>query len=216
MEFFFLSIPGVLALFVSALLLWRSFSGGRGQNSGDERAARAEADRIIRGAEKRASDIFNDSEALHERISERFETLVKEFLDAEIARLSSAAERLSVEYENLSQEARGTYMRVMDEVSKKVSDEARRGITQFEDFVRGEMARYERLTDQGLEEWRRTMQVEVEKKKTAALLRVEKSIYRILFFVSKEVLGHAIDLEEHQALVIRALEDAKRQGFFDI
>ena len=78
------------------------------------------------------------------------------------------------------------------------------------------MARYERLTDQGLEEWRRTLKEEIEKKKEIGLKRVEESIYRILFFVSKEVLGKSINLEDHQDLVVRALDDAKRQGFFDI
>jgi uncharacterized protein YukE len=219
MESLFLALPGFLALLVSALLLWRLNAIASSQpGESRERIAQAqrEAQELVRDAQKHAQDILRQTEQFRDRMTDEFEKSTKAFYASETDRLSKAAAQLSIEYQNLAEEARGAYVRVLDDVTKSVSLEARRAVSEFQNFVRIEMARYERLTDQGLEEWRRTLQSEIEKKREAALKRIEESVYRILFFVSKEVLGHALDLEEHQALVIRALEDAKRQGFFDL
>ena len=225
MEVFLSSLSGILAFLGASLSFLAVFFIMRSRNidhaSASLRArdtlsrAREDADEIIREAESRAEEIVNGAQLLRGRAEERFERAMEGFLERESKRLAAAGEKLFGEYGGIAEETRGAYARVIEEVSKSVSEEARRGISELEEFIKNEMVRYERLTDRGLEEWRRTIEAEIEKKKEAGLKRVEESIYRILFFVSKEVLGRAINLEEHQALVVRALDDAKRQGFFD-
>lgn len=215
MESFLLTVPGFLALLVSAFLVWRVGQHPRGAN-GVSRETEEEARRIIAEAHAQSEEILKDSSRFRERMEQVFEERAQSLYAEEATRLAQATQGITVEYHTLAEEARGAYVRVLDEVTKNVSEEARNATAQFTEFIRNEMARYERLTDHGLEEWRRTLQSEIEKKKEVALKRVEESIYRILYFVSKEVLGKTIDLEEHQALVIRALDDARRQGFFDL
>lgn len=226
MEFFLSSLSGILAFlgaFLSFLVVFFILRSPAPGEDGETRArsaralasAHERAEAIIRSAEARAEKISVDAELFNRRVQERLERALDEFLKRESERLAAAGEKLLGGYDDLARESRGAYARVIEGVSKSVSEEARRGIAGFEEFVKQEMVRYERLTDRGLEEWRRTIEEEIAKKKEAGLKRVEESIYRILFFVSKEVLGHAINLEEHQELVIRALDDAKRQGFFD-
>ena len=226
MEFFLSSLSGVLAFLGASLSFLAAFFIMRSRRADPDSAslraqdilsrAKQDADEIIREAESRAEEIMNGAQSLRDRAGERLERAMEGFLERESKRLAAAGEKLFGEYEGIAEETRGAYARVIEEVSKSVSEEARRGILELEEFIKSEMVRYERLTDRGLEEWRRTIEAEIEKKKEAGLKRVEESIYRILFFVSKEVLGRAINLEEHQALVVRALDDAKRQGFFDI
>ena len=218
MELFFLSLPGFLALILSGFLVWRMSSFFRSVESTKEIAAPQgpRVGDVSRSREIETADIMAKSKALNERIEKAFEEAVQKFLNEEAKHLFEVTDRLAREYQNLAQDSEGAYSRVIGEASKAISDEARKTTLIFSEFVKGEMARYERLTDQGLEEWRRTLKEEIEKKKEIGLKRVEESIYRILFFVSKEVLGKSINLEDHQDLVVRALDDAKRQGFFDI
>ena len=46
--------------------------------------------------------------------------------------------------------------------------------------------------------------------------KVEESLYALLAIISARILGNAFNLESHQSLVMRVLEDAKREGFFDL
>ena len=218
MELFFLSLPGFLALILSGFLVWRMSSFFRSVESTKEIVIPQgpRVGDISRSREIETVDIMAKSEALNKRIEKALEEAVQKFLNEEAKHLFEVTDRLAREYQNLAQDSEGAYSRVIGEASKAISDEARKTTLIFSEFVKGEMARYERLTDQGLEEWRRTLKEEIEKKKEIGLKRVEESIYRILFFVSKEVLGKSINLEDHQDLVVRALDDAKRQGFFDI
>ncbi|TSC66550.1 MAG: hypothetical protein CEO22_28 [Candidatus Berkelbacteria bacterium Gr01-1014_85] len=218
MELFFLSLPGFLALILSGFLVWRVSAFFRYTRNQERTAASVNprSGDSTRSGEIEMHDIMARSDALNQRIEKAFQEAVQKFLNEEAKHLFEVTDRLAREYQNLAEDSQGTYTRVIDEASKMISDEARKATAAFSEFVKGEMARYERLTDQGLEEWRRTLKEEIEKKKEIGLKRVEESIYRILFFVSTEVLGKSIDLEGHQELVVRALDDAKRQGFFDI
>jgi len=56
---------------------------------------------------------------------------------------------------------------------------------------------------------------EVEKYKLARLRQVDESIVMILKEVARKVLSKEINMEEHEKLVMKALEEAKRQGVFE-
>ena len=58
-------------------------------------------------------------------------------------------------------------------------------------------------------------EAEVENYKKERLKQVEDSLILILENVSRKVLAKEITAEEHAKLVIKALEEAKRQGIFD-
>ncbi len=210
---------GFSAFLLGLSLVWYVSSRKEGQQSqqSSEAILRAEeiAEKKIRDAEERAQTILDGAESLRDRIEQEFRDALGSFFDAETRNISAVIKELSRTYEERAKEIEGAYATLIDDVSKQVSASAERAVSEFKGFVKTEMSRYERLTDQGLEEWRRALEAEIEKKKKLAVRRIEESMYRILFFVSKEVLGKAIDSEEHQSLIIRALDDAKREGFFD-
>lgn len=58
------------------------------------------------------------------------------------------------------------------------------------------------------------LQKELEKYKRDQLARVDHEITQIVFAAAREVLGRAISLSEHEDLVSKALDRAKRDQFF--
>ena len=56
---------------------------------------------------------------------------------------------------------------------------------------------------------------EIEEHQEKVLKRINESMYAILLRVSREVLGHALGLEDHQDLILKSLANAKKEGFFD-
>jgi ribosomal protein S10 len=58
------------------------------------------------------------------------------------------------------------------------------------------------------------IKVELDEYKRTELDKINENIYEILARTSETVLGRAVDLDLHQELVIKGLEQAKRDGVF--
>ena len=56
---------------------------------------------------------------------------------------------------------------------------------------------------------------EVQEYKSARLKQIEESLVYILENIAKRVLVKEISQDEHEKLVLKALEEAKRQGIFN-
>lgn len=59
------------------------------------------------------------------------------------------------------------------------------------------------------------MEKELEEYRKARLEQTDKMVVRIIQTVSQELIGKTISMEDHQKLVIEALEKAKKQGAFE-
>ena len=76
--------------------------------------------------------------------------------------------------------------------------------------------RYEGALHEQIQAGFMSTQKEISDYKRESLRKVEDAIYRILNLVSKSILGKALSLEDQQDLVVRALDEAKKQGFFEL
>lgn len=134
-------------------------------------------------------DIKQDIEEHANRLSEKLVMeLVGEF------RKSFADE--SARFSKLLMEAANEQIRSMGEYTKdaqkQISSEAQMVAARFVDSAHDEIEQYKRVQ----------------------MLRVDEQIPKIIESVSKEVLNKAINLNEHQDLVMAALERAKADGIF--
>ena len=103
----------------------------------------------------------------------------------------------------------------MDALYQHLTDRARESTERFEKFMQDEVAQFEGIAKFQFERLQSSVVTEVESYKQDLIKRVERSIFRIIYLVSTNVLGKTIDLEGHRELVIKALEEAKREGFFE-
>jgi len=55
----------------------------------------------------------------------------------------------------------------------------------------------------------------IDEKKREQIKEIEKNIYKILNDVAKKTLGKTIDFSTHEELVMKALEKAKKENFFE-
>jgi F0F1-type ATP synthase membrane subunit b/b' len=60
------------------------------------------------------------------------------------------------------------------------------------------------------------LQSDIESYKLTRLKQLDNSIFQIIEMVSKKVLAKEISAEEHEKLVIKALEEAKRQEMLEV
>ncbi|KKU06277.1 MAG: hypothetical protein UX07_C0003G0008 [Parcubacteria group bacterium GW2011_GWA2_45_30] len=177
--------------------------------------AREESLAIIGKAHQASANILKESAVSREGFQKEFEKVVREFSRGETERLLKLSEGFSKSYQASTDEARKTYLKNMDALYQHLTDRARESTERFEKFMQDEVAQFEGIAKFQFERLQSSVVTEVESYKQDLIKRVERSIFRIIYLVSTNVLGKTIDLEGHRELVIKALEEAKREGFFE-
>ncbi len=94
-----------------------------------------------------------------------------------------------------------------DEMAKKLSQEFLNNLQQQTMATANQKDDY---TKRELE----TIKTELQDYKTQQLANIEANIYEILARASEAVIGQAVSFDLHQDLIIKALEQAKREGVF--
>lgn len=58
------------------------------------------------------------------------------------------------------------------------------------------------------------VKAEIERYKESQKVAIDAKVHEVIVTVTKEVLGKSIDTRAHEDLILKALEDAKRQNLF--
>ncbi|MDO8488112.1 MAG: hypothetical protein Q7S31_02230 [bacterium] len=126
----------------------------------------------------------------------------------------SATESKSKLEENLS-EISATNMRefknILQTISKTVEGDALKEIEEFKKALELETIQSQKTVAAKMQQNYDQAKAEVEKYKQAQMAQAEAKIDQIVSEVVKDIIGRVIPLEEHQKLIIAALEKAKKQ-----
>lgn len=176
--------------------------------------ARRDAAATVQGADKKAAQILNEAELLKRDAVKELRAAFDELSKKEREHLEKTGREFVLAQQNMAGESKKAYVKTVESAAHRIGEDARTTIHEFQKFLREEIARYQSVTDKRIEEWHTKAQQEIDDYKKQALSKIDESIYKIISSVSKRVIGEALDLESHQSFVIKALEEAKREGFF--
>lgn len=176
--------------------------------------AHREALRIAKKSNEEAESILKFSHLFRAEAEKKFAGTLEEFSLREAERLSKVAQDLLVAYRTALENSKTKYLGNIEKSSEILTQEAREGVHALLTFLKGEIARYMKITDSEIVEARRTVARDLSAYREDKLKKVNESIYEILLLVSQEVFGHALKIEEHEELILRALEEAKKEGVF--
>ncbi len=178
--------------------------------------ARQEAQHILLKANERAAELLRNADFVKSGAEKEIEQALRKFSQEEINRLTETYQQLTGSYRVMAEEANRSYLKSMEVASQQLFKDSQESTGQFRSLLQEEITRFHTAIDQRLSGWLSGAQQEIDTYKKARLHQVDDAIFRILYIVSEQVLGKAIDIEKHQVLVMHALEGAKREGFFRI
>ena len=176
--------------------------------------AHREALRITKKSNEEAESILGISNSFRMEAEKKFASTLEEFSVREAGLLSKAAQDLLMAYRTTLENSKTTYLGNIEKSSEILTPEARQGVNDLLTFLKSEIARYMKITDSEIVEARRTIARDLSLYREDKLKKINESIYEIILLVSQEVLGHALKIEEHEELVLQALEEAKKEGLF--
>lgn len=163
--------------------------------------AQQEARRVIQEASNKASDILKESRYLSDK--------VKTTLEADLSRLPQAQEDIYRQvFKKVGDEAIGILQRVAEDMKMQAQQQTRDfGLTlqkqaelSQEDVKKSIDSVYEHLEE------------DVNKYKSQRFAQIDRAVHRVIEDIVREVLGRAISAQEHEQLILQALDEARRSN----
>ena len=165
---------------------------------------------------KKATELLKQAQTIKETVSADFSEALRVLSQKEDERVGEVAGDLIRIYRAMMESMREQYGTIIRATAKEMGDSGQQSIRQLHELLKDQTTRYEGVLKQQIQEGFMSAQKEISSYKHESLRKVEEAIYRILNLVSKSIIGKVLSLEDQQDLVIRALNEAKQEGFFEL
>ena len=176
--------------------------------------ARIKAVKIIDDANNQALDIISKITLSTNVTSESFKENLSRVSSAQIKEFEKATSDFTALYSQILQDLKTKNIEVFQNVSKDIEVDTMKEIRSFKESM-------QKLTVLSQKEARRKIDAnyeaskkEIENYEKEELKKIDSGIYELLEKISKLVLGKALSLADHEDLIEKALEKAKKEGVF--
>lgn len=178
--------------------------------------ARDEASRITQHAAKQSAEIITHANDAIAGARGEISEAIRATIAYQTAEVTHESQDLLKGYKEMTGGMKKEYADTLQKASKAIIDEAHDVISEFQKFFKEKTEHYESVVDEHIREWHVDAKREINDYKRDATQKIDESIFRVLQMVTKDVLGRTLNAEEHRELIVRALEEAKKEGFFEL
>ena len=208
---FILSIALVALVFYCSSITKKQHSEGDMGNLSD---TRQKAAKIIDEANNRALDIINKVDLSTDIASSNFNQEVKRIASLQIEEFEKATSDFMKLYAQVLQELKSKNIEVFQSVSKDIEINTTEEIKNFKDSMEKLTVSSQDLVGKKIDTDYRAAKKEIDDYKEGKLKKIDDEIYQLLEKISKLVLGKTLSLSEHEGLIQKSLEKAKKEGAF--
>ncbi len=175
---------------------------------------RQKAVKMIDEANGRALDIINKANLSTDIASENFREEIARVSSAQIKEFEKATSDFMKLYSQTLQDLKSNNMEVFQNVSKDIEVSTTNEIKNFKESM-------EKLTVLSQKEVKSKIDKDyaaaiktIANYKNEELEKIDNGIYGLLEKISRLVLGKALNLSEHEDLILESLEKSKKEGVF--
>ncbi|MBI2031788.1 MAG: hypothetical protein HYT08_04215 [Candidatus Levybacteria bacterium] len=174
--------------------------------------ARNKAESIINEAVQKAQEIIAGSNIVNTQskkaLDEAFETLLKH----QTGYFEKASQDFLQVYKNELEALKQKNIEILKNTSKSIEEDTVKEVQDFDNVLEQETVASQKIIQEKIEKDYSKVQKEVEQYKNEMLGKVDAQISKLIQDVSKKVIGKSLSLQEHEQLIIDALEEAKKNG----
>jgi F0F1-type ATP synthase membrane subunit b/b' len=177
-----------------------------------EAEAHQKAGLILQEAREKATKIIGEITFSQDQLRNSFEEHLKEASAKSAVKLEGISEEFLKSYQNTLINLRNNNIKIISNISKDVENTTRSELQNFGEALKKETIDSQKIVDKKIEEEYEKTEKELESYRTEAFKKINDQIYNIIQNISNEILGKSISLQDHEWLIINALEKAKKQG----
>ena len=176
--------------------------------------ARVKATQIIDSANNKALDIISKVTLSANASSESFRENLSRTSFAQIKEFEKASSDFTALYFQILQDLKTKNIEVFQNVSKDIEINTAAEMKNFKESMQKLTILSQTEIKKKIDIDYEALKTEIENYKNAKLQKVDQEIYELLEKVSELVLGKALSLSEHEDLIEKSLEKAKKEGVF--
>jgi len=177
--------------------------------------ARIKAIKIVDDANNQALDIINRVTLSTDISSENFKEDLSRASSAQIKEFEKATSNFTALYSQVLQDLKTKNIEVFQNVSKDIEINTLEEIRNFKESMQKLTTLSQKEVKKKIDTDYDTAKKEIEVYKKEELQKIDSGIYELLEKIAKEVLGKALSLSEHEDLIEKSLEKAKKEGVFE-
>lgn len=174
--------------------------------------AHKKAMQLLEEANRKAVGIVSSSESLNDAAKTQLQNSLKSLTQSESQELSKISTDLEKEYQEAIKHVQVDSNEIVKKITEEIEKQAGAELASFTEALRKELITSQKNMQQQIEANYQTVQKEVESYKQAQMTQVQQHIFELIRFLTESALGKGISLNEHQDLVLSALQEAKAQG----
>jgi dGTP triphosphohydrolase len=167
---------------------------------------------ILQEARNKAIKIIEDTNVSQDLLKKTFEEELKAAAPNWAKKLQTVSEEFLKVYQKTLTDLKDNNIKIITNISKDIESSTKAELEDFKEILRKETFSSQKIVEGKIEQDYQIVEKELEAYRTEKLKKIEDQIYNIIQNVSKEVLGKTLTLQEHEQLVIDALEKAKKEG----
>lgn len=177
-----------------------------------ESEAHKKASHILQEARSKAIKIIEDTNVSYELLKKTFEQQLKAASYHSSQKFEGISDEFLKVYQKTLTDLKDNNIKIISNISKDIENSTRLELEDFKETLKKETLDSQKIVEGKIEQGYQMAEKELEDYKAERLKKIEDEIYNIIQNVSKEVLGKTLSLQEHEQLVIEALEKAKKEG----
>lgn len=170
------------------------------------------SDLILEEARNEAIKIVANANLFKDSTEKQFDQELKRIQEAQVKTLEKLSYDILNVYQKELVDLKEHNIKTMDIISKDIENSTVAELKDFKEILKKETFESQKIVEAKIEDAYKIAQKEIEDYKIERIKKVEGQIYDIIKIVSTLVLGKSINLDEHEQLVIDALEKAKKEG----
>lgn len=184
------------------------------KNADPLETAKIKAVKIIDDANNQALDIINKVTLSTDISAENFKQNLTRISSNQIKEFEKATSDFTDIYSQILKDLKTKNVEAFQNVSKDIETNTMTEIQDFKESMRKLTTLSQGEVEKKINVDYDTAKKEIEEYKKAELQKIDSGIYGLLERMSKLVLGKALSLSEHQNLIEKSLEKAKKEGIF--
>ncbi len=178
--------------------------------------AHTKAEGIIEKAAEEATALSTDKAKLTSQLGDGFDSELKKLTTTQIAAFQNESKEFLASYASYLQSLHETYTKQASSSLKELEEATTADFARLRQTLEKEILTSQDSMEAHLRDELSKAKIEIEEYKRHKMDQLKGSLETVVLQISEEVLGHAISLTDHKKLIFDALEQAQKEGVFDL
>jgi F0F1-type ATP synthase membrane subunit b/b' len=158
-----------------------------------------------------AQDIKKETKNTVFETNKKLFNLLISFYEKEIIRFTEDWNNIMVKFKNSAEKELPEIEKIKSEIQERILKEIEKEIKKLSESISKKTEQIYQSAAQSVNEEVIQAQEYIKNYKEKKIKEINKKVYQIINDISKEIIGKSISMREHEDLVIRALENAKKE-----